>query len=107
MLKRMTHTIMIPDDIWEWGVEHFGVDNPADNFRLILAREQGKNSLVKEPEPKQYPSTKQFKPDTYSDPFPATFSGFCWGCGAPIHPGDLICMKNKRPYLFKWVRENT
>jgi hypothetical protein len=101
----MKHVMMVTDELWEWGQKRFGVENPSDNFRLILAKEQGRDAHRIEPLSRE--TTKPFDLNSYSDPFPAEFAGYDWGTGAPIHRGDLICMKNKKPYLFKWVRENT
>ena len=118
----MNHTISIPDHLWAWGQKHFGVDNPAPDLRMVIAKYAGANpgpfsaaafTEFTEEERADKPQTapnnnnRKYDPNTYSDPFPARLDGYCWGSGEKFFAGDLICKKNDRLYLFRWVRENT
>jgi len=109
------HSMMVPDRIWEWGKRHFNVNNPSDHFRILLAIAMGSEDSqtfrdrvdVGTKLPSENPIQKRFDPGKYSDPFPSAFPGYCWGSGEHFESGALICMKNNRPYLIKWVRENS
>ena len=112
--------MMVPDSLWEWGQERYGTNNPSDYFRLIIERARWEDNAAKiSASPKEktaaemvsWSNEKQwtekqssFDPNSYSDPMPARFPGYCWGSGEEFDRGALICMKNGRAYLFEWVR---